>query len=86
MPDATLVVQGIQSPEILGRTREILSSDNLRAGGLLPQLVDLGTPAASATTGILASLAGNSATLAFTISAQPATPRNLAIETAKMKH
>ena len=79
MPDATLVVQGIQSPEILGRTREILSSDNLRAGGLLPQLVDLGTPAASATTGILASLAGNSATLAFTISAQPATPRNLAI-------
>jgi hypothetical protein len=79
MPNATLVVQGLDSPEIIGRTREVTSLDNLKAGGLLPQLVDLGVPAASATTGWLASLAGNSATLAFTISAQPDKPRNIAI-------
>ncbi len=79
MPDATLVVQGLQSPEILGRTRELASTDNIRGAGLIPQMVDLGVPAASATTGWLASLAGNSATLNFTISAQPDKPRNIAI-------
>jgi len=79
MPNATLVVQGLDSPEILGRTREISSSDNLKAGGLLPQLVNLGAAAASATTGVLASLAGNSAGNAFTVTAAPAQPRNIAV-------
>lgn len=77
MGDAVMLVQGVT--EIQGDVRTLQDSDNLRAGGKMPQMVNLGQPAASATTGILASLASNSANNSFTISAQPDKPRNIAV-------
>lgn len=76
MSDAILAVQ---QKGRNGEFRTIEDDDVLLAGGKLPKFDILTTPAASATTGTLASLSGNSATNEFTISAQPDVPRNIAI-------
>lgn len=75
MPQAALIVQ--RSTDFAGEPSVLRQSDTF--GASFTQMVNLGVPIASATTGIGASIASNAASNSVTISAQPDVPRSLQV-------